>query len=308
MKLSVIIPVYNVEKYLDECLNSILKNKPNNVEIIAVNDGSTDNSRLILSKYQNDIRVLDKKNGGLSSARNFGLEHAIGEYIFFLDSDDMVSGDFYEKVIQVLNSSKVDLFFFSSVCYSDSEKKIINKFNYQRGFNGFMNAQNYFSWAIKNKKFFVSACMFIFKREKYNIKFINGILHEDNPFIVHLIFLDNKANCYISENRYFIRRVRDNSITSSKVMRRNYIGYLEGVKYLLEVKKELKIENHAFNYFINHLFHAAILALYKTDKNIQAADRVCLKSLAYGHNLNILSKILSHQPKLFYFYLKLKSM
>lgn len=86
MKLSVIIPVYNVEKYIEECLDSIVKQSVDNVEVICVNDGSTDNSLKVLQEYEkkyNYIYVYSKENGGLSSARNYGIERATGDYIFF---------------------------------------------------------------------------------------------------------------------------------------------------------------------------------------------------------------------------------
>ena len=94
--ISVIIPVYNVENYLRECLDSVINQSLDNIEIICVNDGSTDKSRDILSEYKNKdkrISILDKENGGLSSARNAGLKAAVGKYVFFLDSDDCIASD-----------------------------------------------------------------------------------------------------------------------------------------------------------------------------------------------------------------------
>lgn len=93
-KVSVIIPVYNVEKYLDDCLGNVVNQTLRDIEIICINDGSTDNSLEILRKYESEderIKIIDKENGGLSSARNEGIREAKGEYILFLDSDDMVS-------------------------------------------------------------------------------------------------------------------------------------------------------------------------------------------------------------------------
>ena len=98
-KISVIIPVYNVEKYLDKCIMSVINQSYKNLEIIIVDDGSTDNSRVLCDKYakiDNRIKVFHKKNGGLSDARNFGLKHATGEFIAFLDSDDWVDKDLYK--------------------------------------------------------------------------------------------------------------------------------------------------------------------------------------------------------------------
>ena len=90
-KISIIVPVYNVEKYLDQCITSIINQSMKELEIILVNDGSTDNSLQICNKYKaldERIMVLDKKNGGLSDARNYGLKYANAEFIGFVDSDD----------------------------------------------------------------------------------------------------------------------------------------------------------------------------------------------------------------------------
>lgn len=92
--LSIILPIYNVEKYLDRCMKSILKQSFKDYEIILVDDGSTDSSPILCDKYGkqlNKVKVLHKSNGGLSSARNAGLELAKGKYIFWLDSDDYIS-------------------------------------------------------------------------------------------------------------------------------------------------------------------------------------------------------------------------
>lgn len=106
--ISIVIPVYNVEKYLDECLGSIIKNYHTNVEVILVDDGSTDKSGSLCDKYDKKyefISVIHKKNGGLSSARNVGIEKAKGKYIWFVDSDDYISND---SISNILEEAKKD--------------------------------------------------------------------------------------------------------------------------------------------------------------------------------------------------------
>ena len=104
MKFSIIVPVYNVEKYLEKCLESILNQTFKDFEAIIVNDGSTDNSQEIIDKYVNKdqkiFKSFKKENGGLSDARNFGIERAKGEYIVFLDSDDYID----ENLLNTLNN------------------------------------------------------------------------------------------------------------------------------------------------------------------------------------------------------------
>ena len=109
-KISVIIPVYNVEKYLSRCLDSVCSQTFNDIEIICINDCSPDNSAEILQEYAEKdkrIRIINKeKNGGLSAARNSGFAVATGEYIYFLDSDDWIELDFLEKMYFAITSQK----------------------------------------------------------------------------------------------------------------------------------------------------------------------------------------------------------
>ena len=112
--ISVIIPVYNVEEYLDDCLTSVLAQTYSNLEILLINDGSTDNSGVICDKYaQTDsrIKVFHKENGGVSSARNIGLENATGQYIAFVDPDDWIEPNMYETIITQFEKSDVDAVF-----------------------------------------------------------------------------------------------------------------------------------------------------------------------------------------------------
>ena len=111
-KISIIVPIYNSEKFLDKCINSIINQTYNNIEIILVNDGSTDNSLNIckkFSKLDNRICLINKENGGVSSARNKGLELVSGDYVGFVDSDDYVSLDMYEKLLRAILKSNADI-------------------------------------------------------------------------------------------------------------------------------------------------------------------------------------------------------
>lgn len=120
-KVSVIIPVYNVEKYLERCLNSIIGQSYANLQIIIVDDGSTDSSKDILKKY-NDSRILflSKENGGLSSARNFGLEYVEGEYVSFVDSDDWIDLKMFELMVSVAEKNDADIVTVFEKCVYNS--------------------------------------------------------------------------------------------------------------------------------------------------------------------------------------------
>ena len=123
--ISIIIPVYNVEKYLKECVDSVRKQTYKNLEIILIDDGSKDNSGKLcdeLSKEDNRIKVIHKENGGLSDARNVGIENATGEYIQFIDSDDFVEKDMIEILYNDICQGKADVSMCSLYLYKDGEK------------------------------------------------------------------------------------------------------------------------------------------------------------------------------------------
>lgn len=117
--VTVVIPVYNVEAYLKECLDSIVNQSYENLEILAVNDGSTDSSLMILEGYaakDSRITILNKENGGLSDARNYGISHAHGETICFIDGDDVIDRDFVYRLKEALDASNADIA-VSDMCY-----------------------------------------------------------------------------------------------------------------------------------------------------------------------------------------------
>ena len=111
-KLSIIVPVYNAEQYMEKCLNRLLEQSYSNIEIIIVNDGSEDTSKEKIEKYLKkypSIKYLEKENGGLSDARNYGMPYATGEYIAFLDSDDYVESTMYEDMYEMAQKENADM-------------------------------------------------------------------------------------------------------------------------------------------------------------------------------------------------------
>ena len=111
-KISIIVPIYNTESFLDKCIKSLITQSYNNLEILLINDGSTDGSLSICKKYANQdsrITLINKKNGGVSSARNKGLKIATGDYIGFVDSDDYISSDMYEKLLLAIKENDADI-------------------------------------------------------------------------------------------------------------------------------------------------------------------------------------------------------
>ena len=126
-KLSVIIPVYNVEEYLNECLDSITNQTLEGIEIICIDDGSTDNSPNLLKEYQKKdqrIKIITKENGGQATARNLGIKEAHGEYIAFIDSDDFIEPEMLEKLYTKAKNNNLDIAMCKIATYNNQTKEI----------------------------------------------------------------------------------------------------------------------------------------------------------------------------------------
>ena len=214
--ISVIVPVYNVEKYLSKCLESIINQTYQNLEIICVDDGSTDSSPKILEEYAKKdtrIKVVTRQNGGLSAARNTGLKNAAGEFISFVDSDDWIDSETYEKAI-VHFSEDVDsvCWYAAVVCDEGVEGNFDGEKNWHRvKFSGktTLDGDSFFkhTFTVWNKLYRRSII------EKYGINFPEGIIHEDFSFYTKYMALAPKTY-FLNEYLYFYRK-RKNSIMHS---------------------------------------------------------------------------------------------
>lgn len=217
--VSIIIPVYNVEKYLLECLDSVIAQTYSNIEIFLINDGSTDNSGKICDEYaQKDsrVKVIHKENGGVSSARNVGLDLTQGEYITFIDSDDFVDKTYIEKMYDALEKSNADLVFCKYANYIDKKieypqesiPKQLTVNNEDKEFIDFISR----FFALK-KNIMGSACRVLYRKELINNYYFHlGIkISEDLLFLMQIIQNAKSINS-IDEYLYFYRKV-ETSIT-----------------------------------------------------------------------------------------------
>jgi len=227
--LSFIIPAYNVDKYIDDCLLSIKKQVIDICEVIIINDGSTDNTLQKCQKYTNDFKhfnLISTKNRGLSAARNLGLSLAQGEYIYFFDSDDLIDDDFIQTIMEEIKDNSPDLISFNALSFVDDFKILKDNDSYQRNV---AQACEVTKDLLKQGKLCSPVWLQVTKRETLeSLKhyFINGILHEDEPFTLKLA-VEAKKHVFINRD-LFHRRVRENSIMTSARGKGNIYGYLIG--------------------------------------------------------------------------------
>lgn len=208
-KISVIIPVYNTEKYIDKCINSVLQ-QDLETEIIVVNDGSTDNSKKIIEKYKDKIIYLEKENGGLSDARNYGLKYATGEYVAFLDSDDFIEKDLFLRLEKYIDK-KIDIIKFKIKLVDENYKEIrkIPSPSFEC-----VNGEKAFENLFGLDEFLEVSCGYLYRKEFFkenNFHFEKGMYHEDFGLIPLVIL---KAKTVISLNIYGYNYLQtQNSIT-----------------------------------------------------------------------------------------------
>ncbi len=234
-KVSIVIPIYNVEPYLEECLASAIGQTLKEIEVICVNDGSTDNSMDIVRKYaKNDSRIciVEKENGGLSSARNAGMDAAKGEYILFLDSDDWILPETLEEIYEIAVKNDLDNVYFNAAVFYDSdiiketESGYSNYYKRKGIYEGVYTGAELGEKIMRNGDFRPSACLQMPKREmlqKYHLHFYEGIIHEDNLFTIQSMILEDKV-MFIDKD-YYRRRMRSDSIVTTRKGVRNAIGY-----------------------------------------------------------------------------------
>ncbi|MDR1018171.1 MAG: glycosyltransferase [Lachnospiraceae bacterium] len=300
---SVIIPVYNVEKYLKECIDSVLNQTFKNYEILLINDGSTDESFEIAKKYatnDNRISLYTHPNMGLSFSRNVGINYANGEYVYFLDSDDFIEENFLSDIYNIISSYKnefIDVIHFNlKLLYENGDLKekkneLINYLKKEITKPGlYASGRKYFIALDNNKEFFAPSVAYVLRREfilKKNIYFENGILHEDELFTFQ-IFLKSDYVVYI-DRYYYNYRIRENSIVTTN---RNYIStystFIIGLR-MIRCIKEVSLNEEEI-----YVFEKSIKRLLNITRNryISLSEEDKLVFQYIDNDLKILFQIL----------------
>lgn len=260
-KVSVILPVYNVGPYLDEALYSLENQTLKDIEIIAVNDGSTDNSEEILKRHQiadNRIRYFNQKNQGQAVARNLALEYATGEYIYMMDSDDVIESDTLESCYNYIERTKADFIFFDGKIMLEEGANNIS-WNYERTFlteeDKQYDGKDLLNLMLdKGKHNCVVWLLFIRKDylDRITLKFYPGIIHEDELFTVLLTLQSN--NIFALKRSFVKHRVRNASTMGKHYSKRNLNCYLTVIDELLRFQDSPIIRKFA-RYTLSIVFY-----------------------------------------------------
>lgn len=252
MMISIIIPIYNVEKYLKQCLDSVYKLNLEDKEIILVNDGSKDSSLEIAKRYKERYNkntiLISQENKGLSGARNTGIRAATGEYLFFLDSDDFVDEKALEKFFREGVEKKQDILIGNYYEYfkdgtqelKTSSKNLLNIFD--------KNGDYFIEEEVKNRSFYVVVWLNLYRKNfllENDLFFEEKLLHEDNLFTLKAFRLAKKVG-HSNEIFYYYRQDNPDSIMK-KMTEKNYIHMMYIIEKLLDFQKKLGKENEYFN-------------------------------------------------------------
>ena len=289
--VSVIIPIYNVEKYIVKCVQSVINQSYKQLEILLIDDGSTDSSGEIcdtLLVEDSRIKVFHKENGGLSSARNYGIEQATGDYITFIDSDDYVHINFIESLLDLIIQFESELSFLEMGLvdeFGNFLKKPISKVE-----RGSLDTSQALWEMCLNKKTGVSACSKLYKRELFDqIRFPEGKIFEDIATIPYVMANAKRVSFSTDRMYYYVQRA--GSITHSPIVSKDYTIFEAFDKLLLFINKRYpSIEEAAIVRVVNDTFWRFMQRLiYNKDYLIKAKaikkkyKKIWIKSLKYKH-------------------------
>ena len=299
-KFSIIIPVYNVEKYIKECLDSLKKQTYQDFEVIIINDGTKDKSMEIAKKYP--YKIINQLNQGLSVARNNGVKHAKGEYIIFLDSDDYLEKDTLLKISESLSNNPDIVRFQIKEIYEDG---IIKEYP-EKAFHG-LNGEEAFAKIVKYH-FVENAWCYAIKRKYYQRKkfsFKPGTIHEDFgviPLVVREAKIVNSIN-YIGYNY----RQRQGSIMSNKdytKIKKQVDDFYHHYKYLIKEIGQVKGNTKVFKSYIANSMLKKICELnlkdYSYYKKMLKKDGVEKNLLADTIPRKIKKIVVKISPRLYY--------
>lgn len=309
-EVSIIVPVYNVEKYLSFCLDSLVNQTFKDIEIICVNDGSTDNSAEVLEHYacfDKRIKIINKENGGLSSARNAGLDAASGKYIAFVDSDDFVSHFLVERAYNFVQKKNADFAAFGfDYVVGNSLKLYESGFSFPKSLVGKCVYETDLNENFYTKIHPTAWCKFYSAKliQNNNLRFCEDIIFEDLPFAAE-VYLSANRMVYTNLPLYYYRAERQGSILSRRDEKT--VDFMTAIERVDDVFHKYgrfeKYKNALMQYNIQRSIHYFItvdgayrekffysMKKYFSKFNFKEYDR---RRFAKDKNLNLISLMVS---------------
>ncbi|MFL2120887.1 glycosyltransferase [Marinilactibacillus psychrotolerans] len=267
--VSVIVPVYNVDLYIKECMDSIVNQSYKELQIIVIDDGSTDSSSQKIKSYLSDhrVQVIEQLNKGLSGARNTGLKFANGKYVLFVDSDDYLELTAIEELVRAIEENNVDIARFNGRAFIDKLNNPIKQNMYDfshRLQEGKKYTKNRFK--VNRRTFASPVYLYMVNRDvikKNDLFFLEGILHEDELFTTH-IFLNSDSMIYLNRF-YYNRRYRENSIMTSQTserIKKTWDSYI-----IIFKKLELMYSSNQYSKEQKRLIKRQLISIYSGLKN-----------------------------------------
>jgi len=255
-KISVVVPVYNSEKYLSDLYKSIAYQTYKNYEIIFVDDGSTDQSLKILNTFkENDkkVKVVSKSNGGVSSARNRGLECCTGDYITFVDSDDFIDKDMFSIVMDYLNKDDYDILSSGYYLYNSSvdKKSMLNQYC------GELTKEDALKDMFNNRLLGMTCCGKFFKKSIIKNLFFDEEIknNEDRLFLFHAVY--NSNSIFIIDKCLYYYRYNNCSYTNSGFK----LSFLDSIKVAYKMKTKVLDDEDLVNYADASIIRTSLLVL-----------------------------------------------
>ncbi len=291
MKLSFVIPVYNAAQYLNKCVDSILNSKSKDIEVILIDDGSTDKSPEICDKYakENDfVKVIHQTNAGVAAARNKGIKESYGDYIFFVDNDDWVDSLKIENLLKILDEKKVDLVINRSYLINEAGDLIRNDFIDKNKINN-KSTEDVINYFIKNRVKLGAPWQYVFKKEivvKNNLYFKEDQNGVDDSYFSSVLFINCKS-FYLNENIIYFWRQIVNSQGKTHDKKSYIIKMISSIKdmgdYIDKVDEEYKKSFLYFNIYKN------IYSLLGQYKDYSDEDKVSVHNW-YLNNKKLIDK------------------
>ena len=307
--ISIIIPVYNVEAYLRRCIDSVISQTYKNLEIILVDDGSTDTSGKICDEYaQKDMRinVIHKENGGLSDARNVGIDLASGEYFAFIDSDDYVCMDYIDKLLNAILIGNADIAFCSYIKVSDKKYKKLR--NFPEKFQYFSSEEMLRNWHGKYKHIETVAWNKLYKSSLFldsGIRYPKGYYNEDVQ-TTHLLVKESGKIAITNQILYFY--VQRNDSIMGKITRKKLVDAIASQDIRLNFFYSNHYEDAYKRLLVKYLKYCILMCVKVGDKKIKQdmyAKYLEKKTLVNKYDsVEITDKVLFRMFETYYYVIK----